>query len=380
MHITKSKLVITLAAASSIFLAVGINGVLSAEQKRMPPPKAPAQAPLVAVTKAKAVSQSASIVAYGEVKARNNLSLTSQISGQVVYLSPKFLTGKQFQQGELMAQVEAVNYQQALATAQANLADAKLALAQEILASEQAAQEWQQSGLAQQSASDLVLRKPQLAAAKAKYAMSESELAKAKYDLAQTKIVAPFDAVVVSRQIQLGANVQPGTVLAELNDIALFEVALPLSSQQWQLLPDLADTELAIELVDQTHQHRWRARVDRGEAHISGTTRQRALVAAIDEPLAQSTPLYTGEFVKAELTGETFSNLWQLPASALIDSGRVWQVTEQHTLAYLPVTTRFAMNGYVYVESSQPMQTAYIVNRPLSSYLENMKVQMQIEE
>lgn len=353
MHINKSKLVITLAAASSIFLAIGINGVLSAEQKRMPPPKAPAQSPLVAVTKTKAVSQSASIVAYGEVKARNKLSLTSQISGQVVYLSPKFLTGKQFERGELMAQIEAVNYQQALATARANLADAELALAQELLASEQAEQEWQQSGLAQQSASDLVLRKPQLAAAKAKYAMSQSELAKAQYDLDQTKILAPFDAVVVSRQIQLGANVQPGTVLAELNDIALFEVSLPLSSQQWQLIPDLTDPKLAIELIDQSNQHSWHARVDRGEAHISDTTRQRALVVAIEQPLQQNTPLYSGEFVKAELTGETFSNLWQLPASALIDSGRVWQVTEQNTLTYLPVTTRFAKNGYVYVESSQ---------------------------
>lgn len=230
MNINKSKLIITLAMAGSIFVAIAVNGVLSAAQQRTPPPKAPVEPPVVSVVNTQAMSEAASIVAYGEVVSRNTLTLTSQVSGQITYLSPKFLSGNQFAKGELIAQIEPVVYQQALASAKANLADAKLALAQEELSSEQAAIEWQQSGLSQESASDLVLRKPQLEAAQAKYEMSKQALRKAQYDLTKTKIVAPFDAVIQSRQVQLGANVQSGGTIAELIDIALFEVALPCQS------------------------------------------------------------------------------------------------------------------------------------------------------
>lgn len=382
MPLNKSKLVITAIAAASIFAAVGINSVLSASQKRTPPPQAPAVAPMVSVTQVKAVTGSASVTAYGEVTSRNQLDLTSQVSGQLVYLSPKFLSGKQFAKGEVLARIEPVIYQQALAAAKANLADVKLALAQEQLNSEQAKQEWQQSGLATETASDLVLHIPQLEAAKMKHEMSLKALEKAKYDLAQTEIVAPFDALVVARSVQLGSNIQTGTVIGQLYDTSLFEVSLPLSAQQWQLLPNSyaeGNANITVELVDQANQHRWQARVDRRESHINSATRQRSLVVAVDKPLAQQAPLFPGSFVKAELTGQSFSGLWQIPASAMIDTGRVWQVTEQGVLAYLPVQLKFSDGNYAYVLPKADVKQAQVVNRPLSSYLENMKVQVKVE-
>ena len=237
MPVINKKTIATVAGLSSIFLAITINGALSANQQKTPPPKVAPQYPVVSVTAVAAISQRAEVTAYGEVKSRNQLAQTSQVSGQITYLSDKFLTGNTFKKGQLLAEIEPIVYQQALANAQANLADAELALAQEQLNSRQAEEEWQQSGLAGEQASDLVLRKPQLAAAKAKYAMSLKEVEKAQYDLAQTKLRAPFDALVVSKQVQVGSNVQTGTTLADLYDISLFEVALPLSAQQWQLLP-----------------------------------------------------------------------------------------------------------------------------------------------
>lgn len=385
MKTNKSKLIITLAMASSIFIAVAINGALSAAQKKTPPAKTPAEPPLVSVVMTKAVAESASVVAYGEVVSRNTLTLTSQVSGQITYLSPNFLSGKQFNEGEVMAQIEPVIYQQALATAKANLADAKLALAQEMLSSEQAAQEWQQSGLSAESASDLVLRKPQLAAAEAKYEMSVQALDKAKYDLEQTKIKAPFASVVKSRQVQLGANVQTGSAIAELIDVALFEVVLPLSAKQWQLLPSkLVDAEnsevVTVELSDQAGQNKWVAQLDRTEAHINSETRQRSLIVTVNRPLSQSSPLYPGSFVKAELIGQKLDNLWRLPASALIDTSKVWQVTEQGTLAVMPIKTKFSIGNYVYVTALDGSEQTRIVSRPLSSYLENMKVKIQVED
>lgn len=382
MQMNKTKLIISFAALASIFVAIGVNGVLSAQQQRMPPPPAPVQAPIVSVTQTQPMTKSASVVAYGEVVSRNVLTLTSQVSGQVIYLSPKFLSGKQFNQGEVLARIEPVVYQQALASAKAELAEAKLALAQEQLNSEQAAQEWQQSGLADESASELVLRKPQLQAAEAAFEMAQKSLEKAEYDLKQTEIVAPFDAVVISRDVHLGSNLQAGSTIAQLNDISVFEVALPLSATQWQLLPNdylSGSSNVNVELIDQTNSQRWHAIVDRSENHINSETRQRSLVVAVESPLAQQTPLYPGSFVKAELTGSAIDGLWQLPASSLVDTGRVWQVTEENVLAYLEVESKFVSGSYIYVKPVNNVKQANIVNRPLSSYLENMKVQIKVE-
>jgi multidrug efflux pump subunit AcrA (membrane-fusion protein) len=253
------------------------------------------------------------------------------------------------------------------------------------LSSSQAAEEWQQSGLANEQASDLVLRKPQLAAANAKFIMTERAVAKAKYDLAQTKLIAPFDALVVSKQVQVGSNVQSGTTLADLYDVALFEVSLPLSSQQWQLLPKINNTAeqlaaIEVKLADETSQEQWLAKVDRFEQHLDDKSRQRALVAVVEQPIALANPLFPGSFVKATIKGQKIEQLWKLPASALIDSNTVWQVNEDDLLVYLPIKVMFSENNAVYVQPIEPLAQAKIVNRPLSSYLVNMKVAAKTEE
>ena len=377
-----------MAGLTSIFLAITINGALSANQQKTPPPKVVPQYPVVSVTAVAAISQRAEVTAYGEVKSRNQLALTSQVSGQITYLSDKFLTGNTFKKGELLAEIEPIVYQQALANAQANLADAELALAQEQLNSRQAEEEWQQSGLAGEQASDLVLRKPQLAAAKAKYAMSLKEVEKAQYDLAQTKLRAPFDALVVSKQVQVGSNVQTGTTLADLYDISLFEVALPLSAQQWQLLPKTKNdsqqiTAIEVQLTDESTQQQWPAVVDRVEQHIDSQSRQRSLVAVVKQPIALAQPLFPGSFVKANIHGEQIEQLWQLPASALVDSNKVWQVNDDGLLDYLSINVMFSQNNAVYVQpidKNVTGKTVNIVNRPLASYLKNMKVEAKVEE
>ncbi|WDE05861.1 efflux RND transporter periplasmic adaptor subunit [Thalassomonas viridans] len=381
MQVFTRKSLVTLGGLASIFIAVSINSVLSASQQQTPPPKVVPQYPVVSVTEVAPVSHQASITAYGEVQSRNQLVLTSQVSGQITYLSPKFLTGKTFEKGELLAKIEPILYEQALADAKANLADAALALAQEELNSTQAAKEWLQSGLAGESPSDLVLRKPQLAAAKAKYATAKKAVAKAEYDLTQTQITAPFDALVVAKQVQVGTNVQAGSNLAELYDIALFEVALPLSLQQWQLLPGSSKLkDIQIQLKDEGSQQLWSAEFDRFEQHIDSQSRQRSLVAQVKNPIKRHSPLFPGTFVKATLTGSAVDQLWQLPASALIDSNTVWQVNENGVLDFLSVKVVFAQGNDIYVQPLDNIVRARIVNRPLSSYLQNMKVDAQIEE
>ena len=181
---------------------------------------------------------------------------------------------------------------------------------------------------------------------------------------------------------------QTGTTLADLYDISLFEVALPLSAQQWQLLPKTKNdsqqiTAIEVQLTDESTQQQWPAVVDRVEQHIDAQSRQRSLVAVVKQPIALAQPLFPGSFVKANIQGEQIEQLWQLPASALVDSNKVWRVNDDGLLNYLAINVMFSQNNAVYVQpidknvTSKPVN---IVNRPLASYLKNMKVEAKVEE
>lgn len=383
MNIINKKTIITLGCVASIFLAISINGALSANQQPPPPPKAPTQYPQVSVSFVQATSHQATISAYGEITSRNKLSLTSQVGGKVTQLAPNFLSGKVFNKGQTIASIEPIEFKQALANAKASLADAELALAQEELNAKQAATEWQQSGLAANQASDLVLRKPQLAVAKAKFELAQQAYEKAAYDLAQTNIIAPFDALIVSKSIQVGSNVQAGTEIAVIYDISLFEVTLPLSVSQWQALQSGHErplTDTAVTLSDDAHNLHWQANINRVEQHIDTKSRQRALVVNIANPLSLSTPLFPGTFVKATVAGAQVDDLWKLPASALIDNHTVWQISDDDLLRPLAIDVIFSQDNAVFVKPLNNIQQAQIVNRPLASYLTNMKVIPHVEE
>ena len=382
MAVFTKKTIITIAGFASIFVAISVNSILLADQKKMPPPAAKTTHPIVSVTQVSPVSKQAKITAYGEVTSRNQLAITSQVSGHIVYMSPKLLTGNTFKKGDVLLEIEAIAYQQSLANALVTLADAKLALAQEELNSEQAKQEWSQSTLATEQASALVLRKPQLAVAKANVAMANATVAKAEYDLAQTKLLAPFDALVVSKDIQVGSNIQVGTALAQLYDISLFEVSLPLSNQQWQLLPSDSALlrDIKVELSEESTGNTWSAKVNRFEQHIGSNNRQRALIASVERPIESPKPLFPGTFIKASINGKAVEALWKLPASALINNNTVWQVSDDNLLVHLPVRVMFSHDNIVYVQPIEQLTQAKIVNRPLASYLLNMKVETKTEE
>ena len=66
---------------------------------------------------------------------------------------------------------------------------------------------------------------------------AEQSVNSAKRDLAFTSLRAPFNALVVSRDIALGSYVQAGSAVATLYSADIAEVAIGLSPSQWAQLP-----------------------------------------------------------------------------------------------------------------------------------------------
>ncbi|WP_137167405.1 efflux RND transporter periplasmic adaptor subunit [Salinimonas lutimaris] len=347
--------------------------------KHQPPLAATGQEnlPEVGVRTVTAGAYQARVSGYGEVTPRYALTLSAQVAGRIDEVSARFQSGETFEAGDILARIDETDYQQALDSADATLQQANVALQEEQLQGAQAQDEWQRSGLDGDPDSALVLRAPQLAAAKATVRQAQSALQTAQRDLQATRITAPFDAVVVSRAIQPGSIVQTGTEIGALYATATAEISIPLSASQWQSLPDpatLSEQSWPVILDDMNHDHHWRGRVTRVEQHLDTDSRQRSAIVVIDKPLALSTPLYFGTYVNAQISGRQWQGIWEIPASAISQQQKIWYVSGDNTLGNFTPEVLFQQQGNAYIQIPEGFTSARIVLRPLNSYMKNMLV------
>ncbi|WP_338363555.1 efflux RND transporter periplasmic adaptor subunit [uncultured Pseudoalteromonas sp.] len=379
MKISPVPVVVTIVAIVCIGLAISYNGQKMAQQANGPKPEpAKSVAPNVSVINAVPSTYQAYVSGHGEAKAHWALSLKAQVKGEITGMSEQFATGNVVKKGQVLAQIDNTEYLQTVASAKATLADAKLALQEEQDLGNQAKREWQRSGVTQAPSSPLVFRTLQLEAAQATADNAQYALQTAQRDEKNTHISAPFDAVILSRDIDLGTYVSIGDTLATLNSTDKVEISVPLSLSQWQNLA--SDKSGEVILSDVTTQNQWQGYIARFEQHLDDSSRQRSVVVALDKPFEQVTPLLPGTFLAVQIAGKTLNNVIKLPASAVSQGGLIWYVNEQNTLVSVKAQKLFERGDYVYISPIEGHTNLRVVARPLVSYLNEMLVNPVVEE
>ena len=133
-------------------------------------------------------------------------------------------------------------------------------------------------------------------------------------------------------------------------------------------------------LISSDGDRQWQAEASRIEQHLDSQSRQRSLIVAVKQPLAQTPALFPGTFVSAEIQGRQLQGLWQLPSSAISQDGDIWYLTDDSTLAKFEAEVLFAEGDAVYIAPLASVDRASVVTRPLSSYLLGMKVTAKFGE
>ncbi|CAM2069180.1 Efflux RND transporter periplasmic adaptor subunit [Sulfidibacter corallicola] len=292
------------------------------------------------------------ITALGEVTPLWQTALKSQVNGRVIELSSKLLPGNEVRQGEALVQLEDSAYRQQLNEARGRLAMARVQLLREEREASEARANWKRSGIEGEPESDLVLRVPQVEAARAEVASAESAVEHARTQLEQTTILAPYDGLIVERFVNPGASLFAGDEVAHLVGLDAAEVAVQLDAEQWSLLPRPLESA-TIELVDPERDLRWRASAVRDSRRLGSATRLRTLYLRVERPLAQSPPLLPGTFVRAEITGKSLENVLLVPEGALTKQGLIWYVDGQDRLRAWLAKALFWGEGSVYVAPPQ---------------------------
>ncbi len=377
MKIPSIPIFVTLLAAACVIAAISYNAG-NIEHNEMANVKAKKlKAPDISVIQVQQANYQSVVTGFGEAQAHYQLELTTEVSGMVEALSPVLETGQSIKSSDLLVTLDDTQYKQALATAKADHADARLALLEEERRGQQAKLEWSQSGLKGKPDSPLVLRRPQLDFAKARLEQARNTLLTAQKNLSKTRIQAPFDAVVVNRQVQPGRFLQVGDVIASLYSTDKIEVMIPLPESDWQLLQDIhiaGEKSWMVTLRNIENQQQWQGYVGRVEQHLDNNSRQRTLVVVVENPLQQQTPLYPGTFLRAEIPGQKLHNIWRIPASAISQNGDVWLVSEDNTLTRHPVKKLYEQGKYCYIPPVNSQADALIVLRPLNSYVVGMRM------
>lgn len=273
------------------------------------------------------------IPAQGVIEPVTITRASAEVEGVVIAVSPGFEAGASFRKGDVLLEIDPSDYETAVAQAEAAVADAKLQLAEEEMRARQAGRDWERLASPGQKPTDLVLRVPQLEAAKARVKASTAALERAKKDLERTKLRAPYDGRIRSKLADLGTRVGKGEPLAEFYATSVLEVRLPVPRQDAAFLEGTGQT---IELREHAGSRTWTATVDRTEGEIRRDDRTIVIVARIDGG-KEGAPL-PGQFIETSIPGRVVPGIFRVPRRAFASSDRVLVVAPDQTLTTRPVT------------------------------------------
>lgn len=287
--------------------------------------------------------------AMGSVVPARELTLKSRVSGQVESIHPEFVTGGFIGKGDRILKIDPQDYRLALARKESQLSNSQYELKVEMGYQEVAQREWTllNTGKPADPADvELALRKPHLAKAQSDLAAAQAELEQARLSLSRTDIMAPFNAVVRAKHVEIGSQVSTQDVLADLvgTDEYWIRVSLPVDRLRWIRIPASRSATGALATVHYRGNQRT-GRVIRLLGDLEPEGRMARILVSVKNPLGlvdptpEHPPLLIGEYVRVEIQGDQLADVYRIPRSALRDNSTIWVVDTDGTLQIKPVDT-----------------------------------------
>lgn len=319
----------------------------------------------------------AKINSQGTIRPEHEIIITSEVSGKVEWISTKFLDGAGFSIGDTLMKIEKRDYELALISRESSLFQARLALEREEAEANLANIEWKRVGKG--DASSLTLREPQLAQARAVLAAAEAAYEQSKRNLKRTEVIAPFDGRVRKKMVDIGANLVPGSRIADIYNTLNYEVRLPVADKDIPFLgipldgTTLSESSRPSVLLTTSYggdTFQANGYIVRSESQIDPKTRMISVIATI--PMNKmNKKLKVGMFVNAEIDGLSFKNITVVPRNA-VKNDMIW-VVEKNYLRKKSVEVIRYEDDLAFIADGLNKNDRVLVTR-LDSYVDGMPV------
>jgi RND family efflux transporter MFP subunit len=351
-----SSLLVTMAV---IVAVIAIGGVIAAYFMNNKPTVQRAaprqQVLLVKALTAERAKARAVVSGMGTVVPSQQITLRARVSGTVQAMSGTFVPGGRVAKDGEILRIDPRDYEIEVAKAQSGLRKARADFELEQGRQSVARQELELLREAYPEPidqTDLALRKPQLHQAEANIAIAEAQLAQARLDLSRTILRAPFNALIVDRQVDLGAHVGSQDPLATLasTDEFWIEAAVPM-----ERLGYIDFKRAAVGIFSQTGSGEWSGRALHALGSIDESTRMAKVLVSVKNPMdtgkdGRGRPLMLGDYVRVEIQGRDLGELIALPRAALRRGDAVWIVNDSR-LEIRKVEIAWRTGDEVYVAS-----------------------------
>ncbi|MFP3351331.1 efflux RND transporter periplasmic adaptor subunit [Pseudoalteromonas sp. SIMBA_153] len=320
--------------------------------------------PTVQVEAVSANNHQVIINSYGEVQPLENTQLSAQVSGEVVSWHPSFVAGGVVGRGEILFTIEKDNYEAAVLQAEAELARAQAMLIEEQAQAKVAEDEAKR--FPNKARTDLFLRKPQVLSAQASVKSAQAALKRAQRDLDNCEVSAPYDALVVSRNVGVGQFVTMGAQVAELNNIETAEVIIPIAGFDSVFLPERVKGVTATVIRTGLNGFTRQAVIDRDLGIVDNATRMSSLVVRIEDPYGltnQQPAIKFGTYVQVNFAGTMLNNIYRLPQE-LVNNQTVWVVNDEQQLEPRKVKVIREEGEYFYISDGLEANDKLVTTLP----------------
>ena len=294
-------------------------------------------APLVNAQTVASEDVEVSIFGDGTVRSKAIVKVVPQVTGSIIECHPNLVNGGFFRANEPLITIDPRDYQFAVESAEATVANAEVTLEKELAEATIARQEWQQLHPGEKPASSLVLREPQVRQAKAQLRAANAQLETAKLNLERTRISVPFDGCISEESVDIGQYLSPGQIVATVYGTDTVEITVPLEDKElaWFDVPDSfavgydsSKGSKAVVTADFAGgKHKWVGQVVRTAGQIDPTSRMVKVVVEVQKPFERSNgrpPLVPGMFVQIEIKGRTLEDVIKVPRTALHERTKLW--------------------------------------------------------
>ena len=339
---------------------VGINAIAKESDKK----EVIDTRPTVQVEAVSANNHQVIINSYGEVQPLENTQLSAQVSGEVVSWHPSFVAGGVVGRGEILFTIEKDNYEAAVLQAEAELARAQAMLIEEQAQAKVAEDEAKR--FPNKARTDLFLRKPQVLSAQASVKSAQAALKRAQRDLDNCEVSAPYDALVVSRNVGVGQFVTMGAQVAELNNIETAEVIIPIAGFDSVFLPERVKGVTATVIKTGLNGFTRQAVIDRDLGIVDNATRMSSLVVRIEDPYGltnQQPAIKFGTYVQVNFAGTMLNNIYRLPQE-LVNNQTVWVVNDEQQLEPRKVKVIREEGEYFYISDGLEANDKLVTTLP----------------
>ncbi len=323
----------------------------------------------------------------GTVRPVQDIVLSPQVRGQVIELSPSFVPGGMVKKGDRLLCIEPADFKNAVSVRQSELEQVEANWEIEVGRKKLAKQELELLGDSIGGINrSIVLREPQAASLKSQLSAAKAAVERAQIDLKRTELVAPFDAQVLRRAVNVGSQVGPGNDLGQLVGVDQYWViaTIPVRNLRWVEFPteDQPGSTVTLRNPDA-----WgpdverKGRVSRMIGALDQQTRLARVVVTVDDPLGQKSdapPLIIDTLIDAKIEGVAIDNVVRLEREYVHDRGTVW-VMKDNELEVRETEIVFRDAQYAYIKEGLE-DGDEVVTTTLATVANGVKLRKEGEE